>query len=120
MGDKECPAEPVVGDQDRQGGFAKTAEHLNELFPNRRRPISRQLVHKWWLYRHLNGFPASKDTSGTVNGGKGRPIFDFDAVDTWYRQSISYRRHYGAYGNQPPARESGTKPITDDGDTLAA
>jgi hypothetical protein len=116
MIDKECPAEPVVGDDgSARGGFAKAAEILNGLFPNRPRPISRQLVHKWWLYRHFNGFPAAIDISGS---GKGRPVFDLDAVAAWY---VSYRRHRGAPGNQEQTiRTTAGTPTADGKDTLAA
>lgn len=92
MNDKECPAEPVVDDDGTggRGGFTKVAERLNTLHPTRTRPISRQLVHKWWMYRHFNAFPDAVMSAGTANGGKGRPLFDIPAVEAWY---ASYRQH---------------------------
>lgn len=118
MNDKERPAEPVVGDEGTaQGGFAMAAKHLNTLFPVRQRPISRQLVHKWWLFRHFNGFPETIATSGT---GTGRPVFDLNAIATWY---TSYRRHRGARSCQEPAKNvtaTTSSPPSADGDTMAA
>lgn len=116
MSDKECPAEPVVGDEGTaQGGFARAAEHLNALYPVRRRPISRQLVHKWWLHRYFNGFPEAVALSGT---GKGRSVFDLKAIAEWY---ASYRRHRGAIDRQPaPTTLTASKPSAEGEDTLAA
>lgn len=121
MVDKECPAEPVVGDKGKdRGGFAKAAEHLNDLFPVRRRPISRQLVHKWWLFRHSNGFPeAIEKTDGNGNGGKGRPVFDLDAITDWYVRYCDTRLVHGA--KPLPPQQTTTRATNDGGeDTLAA
>lgn len=120
MNDKECPAEPVVDDDGTpaQGGFQKVADHLNALYPTRTRPISRQLVHKWWMFRHFNAFPEARDSNGTANGGKGRPLFDIAAVEAWH---ASYLQHRGA-GTASPKREqrltAGEPPA--DGEKLAA
>lgn len=120
MTDKECPTEPGAGDDGTaRGGFAKVAEHLNELYPNRQRPISRQLVHKWWLYRHFNAFPAAVESKGTTRGGEGRPVFDKAEVARWY---ASYSRHRGAAApaapEQTPHTEIGS--TTADGEDVAA
>lgn len=125
MDDKERPAEPDAGDNGgaQRGGFAKVAKHLNELHPERRRPISRQLVHKWWLSRRSNRFPEAVETTGSSNGGRGNHIFDFAAVAVWYAE---YRRtrQYEPRSEQrsktviPPPAGDGA-PSVDDG-TLAA
>lgn len=119
MNDKECPAEPVVGDNGtgaRRGGFAKIAERLNELHPSRQRPVSRQLVHKWWMYRHFNAFPAAIDSTGSpgTSGGKGRPIFDIAAVEAWHAHYIQTRHRPTQAQHTAPAQAS------EDGDSLAA
>lgn len=119
MSDKEHPAEPATGgDGTARGGFAKAAEHLNRLYPTRPRPISRQLVHKWWLYRHFNGFPEAVDaTARTANGGKGRPVFDMASVTSWY---VSYLRHRGAASSTQMQRITGTEPTSDGRERRAA
>lgn len=90
---EQHPAEPVVGDNGKsEGGFAEIARQLNDLYPNRPRPISRQLVHKWWMFRHYNAFPEAVKTKGSTNG-QGRPVFDVENVIDWY---ASYLRHRGA------------------------
>lgn len=92
MADKEHAAEPVVDDKGRtQGGFSEVAQLLNELFPKRRRPISRQLVHKWWLYRHDNQFPGAIDTVGTSHDGRGCSKFSYTEVVHWYELHRRYR-----------------------------
>lgn len=109
MDDTERPAEPVVGDTGNdRGGYAKAAERLNEFDPHRPRPISRQLVHKWHFHRHFNGFPAAVETTGSTNG-KGRPVFDLDAVEAWY---ISYRRHRRHDAAASGALKEQTKNVT--------
>lgn len=85
MTDTEHPADPVVDSKGRtQGGFTEVAQLLNELFPKRRRPISRQLVHKWWVYRYDNQFPEAIDAVGTSRGGRGCSKFSYTAVVSWY------------------------------------
>lgn len=120
MSDKERPAEPGAGDDGtaRRGGFAKAAERLNELYPVRRRPISRQLVHKWWLFRHSNGFPESVESTGSGNGGKGRPVFDLTAVETWYAKYQDTRRTAHAPHTHKP--HTADEPADENGDQLAA
>lgn len=121
MNDKECPAEPAAGDDGpARGGFAEAAKHLNRFHPTRQRPISRQLVHKWWLYRHWNDFPEAVDVTGTANGGKGRPVFEMRDVKDWY---VSYLRHRGVHNSASRGqtqRVTSTKTSPNDGDTLAA
>ena len=122
MIDKERPAEPVVDDTDtpRTGGFAKVAEQLNKDYPVRRRPISRQLVHKWWICRHSNGFPEATAVRGSASGGRGRPVFDLDEVDAWYvKYSGTRLRVHGGRPQTQPTTASETT-ATDSGDTLAA
>lgn len=117
--DKEGPAEPVVGDKGTtRGGFAEVAKHLNREYPVRQRPISRQLVHKWWLYRHSNGFPEAIATSGS-SGGTGRPVFDVTAIIKWYAKYCETRlRHNSLTTRQEP--EAKTMTGTGDGSSLAA
>lgn len=117
---KQHPAEPVVDDNgESQGGFAWIAGQLNDLYPNRPRPISRQLVHKWWVHREWNRFP---EAVGMVGSGRGRPVFSRRAVIKWY---VHYRHTRGA----PLSEEASTPPPTtyeprtqetDEGDSLAA
>jgi hypothetical protein len=119
MSDKERPAEPGAGDEGTaRGGFARVAEHLNELYPNRQRPISRQLVHKWHFHRRFNSFPEAIGFKGTGNGGQGRPEFDLGVVTDWY---ASYRRHRGAQALQETVRRSTiVEQNGTDGSTIAA
>jgi hypothetical protein len=116
---KQHPTEPVVDDNgESQGGFAWIAGQLNALHPNRPRPISRQLVHKWWVHRAYNRFP---EAIGKVGSGKGRPIFSRGAVIKWYdryRDTRGTPLEEGA-GTHPPALEPHTQD-TDEGDALAA
>lgn len=88
MNDDHRPTEPVGKDK-KPEGFAGIARHLNDIHPNRRRPISRQLVHKWYINRHYNRFPEPVDSSGS---GTGRSLFDPKAVEEWY---ASHARHHG-------------------------
>ena len=85
MNEDHGPAEPAGDDKEGPTGFAGVARWLNREYPNRKRPISRQLVHKWYLYRHHNGFPASIATTG-------RPAFDITDVEQWY---VKYRSSHG-------------------------
>jgi hypothetical protein len=106
------PAEPVVGDQGSAalGGFAKIADHLNALYPNRPRPISRQLAHKWWMYRHSNGFPEAVNSNGSANGGRGRPLFDIAAVEKWHANYIETRRRQTPLTAQRGPRTAAAEP----------
>jgi len=86
------PTGPVVDDKEStHGGFSDIARVLNELFPNRRRPISRQLVHKWYMYREDNKFPEAASTTGSTNGGKGHPEFNYTVVVGWYERERLHR-----------------------------
>lgn len=111
MSDKERPADSVVDGKGRtRGGFSEVAHLLNERFPRRRRPISRQLVHKWWLFRHDNRFPEAADTEGTSRGGRGSAKFHYAAVVEWYelhRQPRDERR-YTTQGAPPATTRSAT------------
>lgn len=91
MNDDHRPTEPAGENTDssERKGFAGIARLLNELHPDRRRPISRQLVHKWYLHRSYNRFP---EPAAMAGGGTGRPVFDITEVENWY---ISYRRYHG-------------------------
>jgi hypothetical protein len=92
MEEQRRSTDPVVDSKGRtHGGYAGVAEVLNTLFPYRRRPISRQLVQKWWEYREVNEFPAAAATSGNFNRGRGRPEFDYAAVVKWYRSKRQHR-----------------------------
>lgn len=119
MNDKECPTEPAAGDAGKAptGGFAKVAERLNELYPTRPRLISRQLVHKWWFHRHFNRFPDSIDSTGSGNGGKGRPVFDIEAVVAWYADYL--RTRHRVTSQELPAAAIPSSAAPDD-DTMAA
>lgn len=109
MGDQH-PTEPVVDDNGKsQGGFAWIAGQLNKDYPHRQRPISRQLVHKWWTRRSWNKFP---EAIGTVGSGKGHPVFSRNAVMEWYKR---YRDTRGA-----PEEEETTPRDTGESDALAA
>lgn len=117
MVDKERPTDPGAGDEgSARGGFAKVAEHLNARHPTRVRPISRQLVHKWWRNRHWNRFPEAIEAAGSGNGGRGRPVFDLNATVNWY---ADYLRTRGGAPVEAPAQQA-TPRETGEGDTLAA
>lgn len=76
------PAEPVVEDgSSTHGGFAEIARRLNALHPERSRPISRQLVHRWFECQGYNLFPAPQPVE--ING-KPRSLFDLASVERWY------------------------------------
>lgn len=89
MTETHRPAEPVEEGKKKHVGFAAVAERLNKLNPNRKRPISRQLVYKWYIHRSYNGFPAP---ISPAKGGNGRPEFDLKAVEKWY---ATYRPQHG-------------------------
>lgn len=74
------PAEPVE-DGSTYGGFAEIARRLNALHPERPRPISRQLVHRWFECQGYNHFPAPQVVK---TNGKQKSAFDLDAVERWY------------------------------------
>jgi hypothetical protein len=90
MDEAHGPAEPVEEDSGkRTGGFAAVAERLNKIHRDRRRPISRQLVYKWYIHRSYNRFPEPTAVTGS---GAGRPVFDLATVEDWY---VSYRGYRG-------------------------
>lgn len=64
------------------GGFADIARRLNALHPERSRPISRQLVQRWFVCREANGMPDRQPIE--VEGGKTKPLFDLQAVERWH------------------------------------
>jgi len=82
------PAEPVV-DDGSYGGYAEIARLLSSLQPERERPYSRQLVHRWYLRRGYNGFPESKRV--VTESGKVKYKFDMAAVERWHH---AYRAHH--------------------------
>lgn len=92
MTEGKRPAEPATDDKEKtRGGFAWVAEELNRKFPPapHQRPISRQLVHKWWTKRHDNGFPEAIAIKGSANGGRGHHVFQAQDITDWY---VLYRR----------------------------
>jgi hypothetical protein len=111
------PAEPVVDDKKRaHGGFAGIAKLLNKRYPDRRRPISRQLVYKWWTNRHYNRFPETSAMQGSANGGRGNPVFNYREVVEWY---TTYQRHHGGPLHQKNDTTAQTQHTGED-DALAA
>jgi len=64
------------------GGFADIARRLNALHPERTKPISRQLVHRWFQCRESNGFPDKHCTE--VDGGRNRVLFNLQDVERWH------------------------------------
>lgn len=82
------PAEPVEDDKGQPLGFAGLARELSKEFPERPRPFSRQLVHKWFINRHYNQFPEPVAYVGT---GHGRARFEFQTVYSWYVWYLSTR-----------------------------
>lgn len=111
MTDRQRPAEPATDDKGRsEGGFAWIAEELNKRFPPtpHQRPISRQLVHKWWIKRHDNGFPEAVATKGSTNGGRGHHVFDLRNAIDWY---VMYRKTR-LRGGAPVTPESVCTPRT--------
>lgn len=93
MTDTHRPAEPVEEGKKKHVGFAAVAQRLNELYPDRKRPISRQLVYKWYTHRGYNRFPGPIGPAG----GNGRPEFDLAAVEKWYAG------YWPTHGGQDPA-----------------
>lgn len=77
----ERPAEPVDTGIE-YGGFAEIARRINAIHPNRRNPVSRQLVAKWYACRETNGFPERVPVS--VREGRTKVLFDLAAVERWH------------------------------------
>jgi hypothetical protein len=76
------PAEPAEQGDSIYGGFADIARRLNALHPERKKPISRQLVERWYKCRESNGFPEREPVE--VKGGKVKPLFDLQDVERWH------------------------------------
>ena len=100
MTEARRPAEPAGDDKEENTGYAAVARRLNELDPKRRRPISRQLVYKWYMYRAHNGFP---EAVGMRGSGTGRPIFDMKAVEIWYA------KHRSTHGDPTFGQQTSTQ-----------
>ena len=105
------------------GGYADIARRLNALHPERPRPISRQLVERWYQCRGSNQFPERHSVE--VAGGRALVLFDLQAVERWYVRErrgnppietiplfqVDYRGHpidaeQSARGGHPEVRES--------------
>lgn len=112
MNEDHDPAEPAGDDKEEPRGFAGVAKWLNKHYPNRKRPISRQLVHKWYLYRHHNGFPGSVTTMG-------RSAFDLEDVEKWY---VKFRSSHGDPGiqRQTPREATENRPAQNEGENPLA
>lgn len=106
------PAEPVVDDDgNKLGGYSLVAAYINERFPaqDRRQPVSRQLVHKWYRYRTHNRFPHAVDYTPTHGTTGGNPLFRIDDVLAWYADRRQYRIGKDtAAQNTPNSTTSGT------------
>jgi hypothetical protein len=75
----EHPAE--LAEDSTYGGFADIARRLNALHPERQKPISRQLVQRWFTCREVNNFPEA--TLVKVKGKWGS-LFDVEEAVRWY------------------------------------
>lgn len=82
------PAEPTE-EGNTYGGFADIARRLNALHPERGKPISRQLVQRWYVCRRSNGMP---DRQPIEAGGKVKLLFDLQAVELWHAARTLTRR----------------------------
>lgn len=83
---------PAVDDNgNRYATLAWIAGHINRRFPpkGQRRPVSRQLLHKSWTNREHNRFPEPVVLAGSA--GRGRALFNVDAVVAWYVDKRHYR-----------------------------
>lgn len=80
----ENPTELVVDDDGKTyGGFSEIARMLNAQQPDRERPYSRQLVHKWYINRGHNRFPEAHPVR--TRSGRVRLMFNKNVVDDWHR-----------------------------------
>lgn len=77
------PAEVVDNADGLYAGYAAIARHLSALNPERPRPVSRQLVHRWYQRSGYNNLPAPCRVR--VRSGKVKLMFDVTAVEQWYR-----------------------------------
>ncbi len=95
------PAELAEEGNTIYGGFADIARRLNQLHPERGKPISRQLVQRWYKCRASNGMPARKDVE--VKAGKTKPLFDVQAVERWHTGQLRDRENrIRQRGGNPP------------------
>lgn len=83
------PAEPADKGNSTYGGFADIARRLNALHPERPKPISRQLVERWWKCRESNGMP---DRELVEVEGRVKALFDLRAVELWHRTQHRARK----------------------------
>lgn len=95
------PAAPAESES-AYGGFAEIARQISARHPDRRRPISRQLVERWYKCRLSNGFPERKAVEVR---GKEKPLFDLEEVLRWHTQWMRDR--------QPEDPTLGTIPLFD-------
>lgn len=87
------PAEPVVSGSSTHGGFADIARRLNALHPEREKPISRQLVERWYKCRDTNRMP---ERCPVQVDGKEKVLFNLQAVEQWHTRWLRER------GAEPP------------------
>lgn len=88
----EHPAEPAEKGITTYGGFAEIARRLNALHPEREKPISRQLVQRWYLCRGSNGMP---DRKSVEVEGKEKVLFNIYDVERWHTRRELLRREKG-------------------------
>lgn len=81
----ESTEDPIIYE-----GYAALARRLNKLHPNRRLPISRQLVHRWFLRRETNGFPPPHPIA--AKSGRMKNHFDAEAVERWHITHLLHHR----------------------------
>jgi hypothetical protein len=75
------------------GGFSDAALHLTLASE---RMVSRQLVHRWWMKRHINGFPEPAHVTAD-----GRALFDLQKIEAWYASYVP------AKGGRPRKNKEG-------------
>jgi hypothetical protein len=96
------PAEPVVVDDGiSYGGFTEIARRLSARHPERTRPISRQLVHRWYSTREYNDFPDTVDVR--VRSGKIKAWFIIDEACEWYDGYRKYHQYPRYERHEPPS-----------------
>jgi hypothetical protein len=81
------PAAPAE-EESTYGGFAEIARQINARHPERGRPISRQLVERWYKCRGANEFPERRNVEV---GGKTKPLFNLDEVMRWHARWLRER-----------------------------
>lgn len=104
----ENPTEPVVEDDGSYKGFSAIARLLSAQQPDRERPYSRQLVHKWYQNRGTNKFPEARQVR--TKTGKVRAMFVMTDVEDWYRTTYPEHRR-----GHPPVETIALFQITADG-----